>query len=200
MLNTVPVLPRVPLCSTLTGDNSEPVRLIAPVEMVVRPAQVFAPDSVSVPVPTLISEPPVPPDAPPSLMVPLTVVLRSFPPTVRGFGAESKCPRPRLSRTFGHGYAGQTPTPSGKVPRPDISTMPPALAMNAALPPVLSPKKLVTPPALVVIVESPAVLPWKKFVRPLLKIWALPAVAVPPPKKPGAKLSSPVPSCIVMVA
>jgi hypothetical protein len=42
--------------------------------------------------------------------------------------------------------------------------MPPALVMNAALPLVLLPKKLVTPPAFVVIVASPAVLPWKKFV------------------------------------
>ena len=36
-VNTVPVLPRVPPGSTLTGDNSEPVRLMAPSEIVVRP-------------------------------------------------------------------------------------------------------------------------------------------------------------------
>ena len=47
-----------------------------------------------------------------------------------------------------------------------MSTLPSALVMNVALPPVLLPKNLVTPPALVVIVASPAVLPWKKFVLP----------------------------------
>ena len=71
-----------------------------------------------------------------------------------------------------------------------MSTMPPALVMKAALPPVLSPKKLVTPPALVVIVALPPLLPWKKFVDPLLVMVALPAVLVPPVKKPGEKLSS----------
>jgi hypothetical protein len=71
-----------------------------------------------------------------------------------------------------------------------MSTMPPALVMNAASPPVLLPKKLVTPPASVVIVALPALLSWKKFVLPLLEMVASPAVAVPPPKKPGAKLSS----------
>ena len=73
--------------------------------------------------------------------------------------------------------------------------MPPALVMNAALPPVLSPKKLVTPPALVVIIALPAVLPWKKPVVPLLVMVALPAVAVPPvqpqPEKMGEKSISP---------
>ena len=72
-----------------------------------------------------------------------------------------------------------------------MSTMPPALVMNAASPPVLVPKNLVTPPALVVIVALPALLAWKKFVLPLLVMVASPAVAVPPgPKKSGAKLSS----------
>jgi hypothetical protein len=41
-----------------------------------------------------------------------------------------------------------------------MSRMPPALVMNAALPPVLLPKKLVTPPAVVVIVALPPLLPW----------------------------------------
>ncbi len=81
-----------------------------------------------------------------------------------------------------------------------MSTMPPALVMNAALPPVLSPKKLVTPPTSVMIVALPALLPWKKFVLALLVMVALPAVAVPPPKKPGEKLSSALPGSIVMVA
>ena len=71
-----------------------------------------------------------------------------------------------------------------------MSKTPPALVMNAALPPVLLPKNLVSPPSLVVIVALPALLPWKKFVFPLLVMLASPAVAVPPPKKPGAKVSS----------
>ena len=71
-----------------------------------------------------------------------------------------------------------------------MSKTPPALVMNAALPPALLPKNLVSPPSLVVIVAVPALLPWKKSVFPLLVMLALPAVAVPPPKKPGAKLSS----------
>jgi hypothetical protein len=72
-----------------------------------------------------------------------------------------------------------------------MSTIPPALVVNAALPPVLWPKKFVTPPALVVIAASPAVLPWKKFVvPPLLVMVAFPAVLVPPVKKAGEKLSS----------
>jgi hypothetical protein len=62
-----------------------------------------------------------------------------------------------------------------------MSTVPPALVMNVALPPVLLPKNLVSPPSLVVIVAFSALLPWKKFVFPLLVILAFPAVAVPPP-------------------
>ena len=61
-------------------------------------------------------------------------------------------------------------------------------------------EKIRYPEVLVLIVASPAVLPSKKFVLPLLMMVALPAVAVPPPKKLGEKLSSPVPSRIVMVA
>ena len=83
-----------------------------------------------------------------------------------------------------------------------MSTWPPALVMNIALPPVLLPKNLVTPPALVVIVALPALLFWKKFVISSLVMLAKPAVARPPgpPKKAGAKLSSPVRSSILMVA
>jgi hypothetical protein len=73
-----------------------------------------------------------------------------------------------------------------------MSTMPPAWVMNAALPPVLSPKKLVVPPLLVVIVALPPLLPWKKLTIPLFVIVALPAVLVPPVKKAGEKSSSPL--------
>ena len=45
----------------------------------------MVPASVSIPVPTLTREPPVPPEAPPSLIVPLTVVLRLLPPTMSAF-------------------------------------------------------------------------------------------------------------------
>jgi hypothetical protein len=53
---------------------------------------VFKPESVSVPVPILISPPPVAPEllqseplSPQSLMTPLTAVLRLLPPTVSRF-------------------------------------------------------------------------------------------------------------------
>jgi hypothetical protein len=46
------------------------------------PLKVLMPLSVSVPVPTLISEAPVLAKDPPSLMVPLTAVDRLLPPTV----------------------------------------------------------------------------------------------------------------------
>ena len=42
----------------------------------------LVPDRISVPSPTLTSEAPVPPLAPPSLIEPLTVVLRPLMPTV----------------------------------------------------------------------------------------------------------------------
>jgi len=43
------------------------------------------PESVSVPAPTFTREPPVPPEAPPSLIVPATVVLRLLPPAMSAF-------------------------------------------------------------------------------------------------------------------
>ena len=71
-----------------------------------------------------------------------------------------------------------------------MSKTPPALVMNGSVAAGAPPENLVSPPSLVVIVALPALLPWKKFVFPLLVMLASPAVAVPPPKKPGAKLSS----------
>ena len=40
------------------------------------------PESVSTPVPTFTSDPPVPPDEPPSAIVPLTSVDKLLPPTM----------------------------------------------------------------------------------------------------------------------
>ena len=42
----------------------------------------MVPASVRIPSPTFTREPPAPPDPPPSLIVPLTVVLTLLPPTV----------------------------------------------------------------------------------------------------------------------
>jgi len=145
---------------------------------------------VRVPVPTLTSEPPTPPNSPPSWMVPLTVVERLLDPTVSCEEPRKYVPAPAIEPAVIGTLGRPSSEPSGKVPRPDMSKTPFALVMNSALPPVLLPKNLVSPPSFVVIVALPALLPWKKFVFPLLVMLALPAVAVPPPKKPGAKLSS----------
>ena len=56
----------------------------------------LTPDRVSVPLPTLTSEPPVPPDAPPSAMTPLTSVEKLLPPTVSVFEPRKKVPAPSI--------------------------------------------------------------------------------------------------------
>ena len=56
----------------------------------------LTPDSVSVPVPALVSEPPVPPSLPPSWMTPENVVERLLPPTARFFEPRKTLPAPSI--------------------------------------------------------------------------------------------------------
>ena len=54
------------------------------------------PDSVSVPLPVLISQAPVPPPGPPSAMTPVTSVERLLPPTVSSLAPRLKVPLPPI--------------------------------------------------------------------------------------------------------
>ena len=78
------------------------------------------------PLPTLMSEPPVPPDAPPSAMTPLTSVEKLLPPTVSDFEPRKKVPAPSIE-----------PAVIPAVVKPDMSTTPPALMVTGAWPAVL---------------------------------------------------------------
>jgi hypothetical protein len=91
---------------------------------------------MSVPLPTLTSEPPVPPDAPPSVMRPLTSVEKLLRPTVSVLEPRKKVPAPSIE-----------PAVMPAVVRPEMSTTPPALAMRRAKPPLPWPLKNVVPPA-----------------------------------------------------
>ena len=127
------------------------------------------------PVPAFTSEPPVPPDAPPSWIVPLTVVDRLLLPTVSWLWPRRNVPAPAIEP------AVIWLSPAGP-DVPEKSTMPPALAVSCALPPVLLCRKNVVPPALVMMVALPAVeLSWKeveKVVPP--KRLSLVMTALPP--------------------
>ena len=156
--------------------QAPPLTASVPPSMIV-PPKLALPESVSVPAPTFTSEPPTP------SIIPLTSVERLLEPTVSSLEPRSYVPAPAIEPAVVPVMLGSGGPPvSGKVPGREKWLMPPALAMNVALPPLLLPKRLVTPPALVVIVALPALLPWKKFVFPLLVMLALPAVAVPPRK------------------
>ena len=96
----------------------------------------FAPDKISVPLPTLIKEPPTPPLNPPSLMVPLTVVLRSLMPTMSALAPRLYVPAPSIEP------AVIWSLPAGPVV-PEKSNTPPALAMRRAEPAVLRSEKIV---------------------------------------------------------
>jgi hypothetical protein len=124
-----------------------------------------------VPLPTFTSEPPLPPNAPPSWIVPLTVVERLLRPTVSWFWPSRNVPAPAIE-----------PAVTWLVPAgpdvPEKSTMPPALAMSCALPPVALFWKNVVPPELVMTVTLPAVLVSKKRTVLLLVMKALPPVLV----------------------
>ena len=78
----VPLPPSMPPLFTVTRLASCRSPQGPPAFTVVPPVKVLAPVSVSVPVPILTSDPPVPPFLPPSAMTPLTVVERLLAPTV----------------------------------------------------------------------------------------------------------------------
>src|ERR1700692_2549954 len=117
------------------------------------------PDSVSTPVPTLVSAPPVPPLIPPSCMKPENAVERLLLPTVRLFEPRKMLPAPAIE---------------------------PALSLWSLLGPVLDEKSTLpllalvkwTSPLLWVMVGSPAVLAEMKETVPVLVMAALPAVLV----------------------
>jgi hypothetical protein len=124
------------------------------------------PVSVSVPLPTLVSAPPVPPPPPalPSLMTPETVVLKLLLPTVSVFAPRKYLPAPSIE-----------PAVMPAEVSADISKLPPALVMKRALPPVLVSRKLTVAPLLVVTVALPAVLDWLNWTLSLLVMLAVPA-------------------------
>src|SRR6266851_1384418 len=162
-----------------------------PALTIVPPVYVFAPVSVSVPVPTFTREARLPPELPPSWIVPLTVVERLLPPTVSWLEPSEYVPAPAIEPAVIWLF------PAGPEV-PEKSTVPDALVMNWALPPVLLPKNWVlapllvvmvalaallvsanckrTPPPLLVITAELAEVPFWKNVPPLLVIVVMPEV------------------------
>jgi hypothetical protein len=88
---------------------------------------------------------------PPSLMVPLTVVLRLLSPTMSVLAPRLYVPAPSIEP------AVTRLLPAGPLV-PEKSTTPPALVMKRATAPVLVPEKIVCPNALVMMMASSAVL------------------------------------------
>src|SRR5579864_8312639 len=137
------------------------------------------PDSVSVPAPVLVSEPPVPPLRPPSLRTPENVVERSLPPTVRVFAPRKIVPAPSIE-----------PAVVPPVESAEMSKKPVVLKMKRAVPPLALSNIKIWP--LLVMVALAAVLVLKNSRRLSLAMAALPAVLaslkirVPKPRK-GAK-------------
>ena len=111
----------------------------------------FAPDSVSVPLPVLVSEPPVPPNPPPFWMTPEKVVERLLPPTARLFEPRKTLPAPSIEPAV------------APVVRPEMSRRPVPFRMNRAVPPVALFAIWLRPPLLVVMVALPAVLVAEKY-------------------------------------
>ena len=106
---TVPVPASVPPLLTVVRTESaiEPFTMSVPASTVVAPVYVLMPDRVSVPLPVLTSEPPVPPFTPPSWITPATSVERLLPPTVSCFDSEEigSGPLDRARRQPGGGEA-----------------------------------------------------------------------------------------------
>src|SRR5215831_3367484 len=130
------------------------------------PPMLLLPVSVSVPLPSFTRLPP----APPSWIEPLSVVERSLLPTVSSFDPIEYVPAPSIEP------AVILPLLSGPEV-PEKSTVPPALAMNRALPPLLLAANCVSAPVLVVMVALPAVLVSVKDSKkpPLVTMLELPA-------------------------
>src|SRR5215470_5934265 len=155
----------------LPAVNDPPLIVIPPAaqphnDRVKSPPMLLLPVSVSVPLPSFTRLPP----APPSWIEPLSVVERSLLPTVSSFDPIEYVPAPSIEP------AVILPLLSGPEV-PEKSTVPPALAMNRALPPLLLAANCVSAPVLVVMVALPAVLVSVKDSKkpPLVTIIELPA-------------------------
>src|SRR6516225_4567026 len=103
------------------------------------------------PVPVLISEPPVP------VITPLTVVERLLPPTVSWFEPREKVPPPSIE-----------PAVIPPLDREDMSNAPPARVMKRAFPPLALATNPVSRPALGIMGALPAVLALRKKTLPWL--------------------------------
>jgi hypothetical protein len=126
---------------------------------------------MSVPVPSLVSEPPVAGTSQPtpqSLMTPLKTVERLLPPTARFLLPSQTLPLPSIDPTL--------------VPadwRPEMSRTPLPLRTKRAVPPLAKARNWVLAPELVMIVAAPAVLFSPNPRERLFVMVAFPAVLVP---------------------
>jgi hypothetical protein len=78
------------------GERAGRITISVPALIAVAPEYVFVPVSVSLPVPVLTSDPPVPSPMPPSRITPEKVVERLLPPTVRVSAPRRTLPPPSI--------------------------------------------------------------------------------------------------------
>jgi hypothetical protein len=133
-----------------------------------RAGVIAPPVKMSVPVPSLVSEPPVAGTSQPtpqSLMTPPKTVERLLPPTARFLLPSQTLPLPSIDPTL-------VPADS----RPEMSRVPLPLRIKRATPPLAKARNWVLAPELVMIVAAPAVLFPPKPITKLFVIIALPAV------------------------
>src|SRR5262249_3021618 len=128
------------------------------------PPMLLVPVSVSVPLPSFTRLAPAP------WIEPLSVVERLLPPIVSSLEPSKYVPAPSMEP------AVTLPSPAGREV-PEKSTVPPALVMKRALPPLLLLVNCVSAPPLVVMVALLAVLVSVKDSKkpPLVAIIELPA-------------------------
>src|SRR5215472_13859514 len=160
-----------PSISTKLPTVNDPPLMVSPpdpqpLHTVRVPPMLLLPVSVSVPLPSFTRLPP----APPSWIEPLSVVERSLLPTVSSFDPIEYVPAPSIEP------AVILPLLSGP-DVPEKSTVPPALVMKRALPPLLLAANCVSAPVLVVMVALLAVLMSVKDSKkpPLLTMIEFPA-------------------------
>src|SRR5215831_1423641 len=160
-----------PSISTKLPTVNDPPLMVSPpdpqpLHTVRVPPMLLLPVSVSVPLPSFTRLPP----APPSWIEPLSVVERSLLPTVSSFDPIEYVPAPSIEP------AVILPLLSGP-DVPEKSTVPPALVMKRALPPLLLAANCVSAPVLVVMVALLALLVSVKDSKkpPLVTIIELPA-------------------------
>src|SRR5262245_50948700 len=165
-----------PSISTKLPTVNDPPLMVSPpdpqpLHTVRVPPMLLLPVSVIVPLPSFTRLPP----APPSWIEPLSVVERSLKPTVSSFDPIEYVPAPSIEP------AVILPLLSGPEV-PEKSTVPPALVMKRALPPLPLLVNCVSAPPLVVMVALPAVLVSENEMRlpePLLMMVELPAELEP---------------------